>query len=125
MKDSFTAPADFILEKEHHDPFVGILSCKDVVMKAKSGWQKLLVAGLLISAGTTGCLQTTIGGQTLPSAYYLDDDVQYMPTGPEQKLSNQIRALERYKAERLAEQEGLNQRTANLNGGNEQTLQFL
>ena len=82
-------------------------------MKAKSGWHKLLVAGLLISATSTGCLQTTIGGQTLPSAYFLDDDVQYMPTGPEQKLSNQIRALERYKAERQAEQQGLIDNTGN------------
>jgi hypothetical protein len=103
------APADSIHEKEYHDPFVGTWSCKDLVMKAKTGWQKLLVAGLLISATTTGCLQTTIGGQTLPSAYYLDDDVQYFPTGPEQKLAKQIAALERYKAEQIAVQQGLNE----------------
>jgi hypothetical protein len=78
-------------------------------MKAKSGWQKLVIAGLLISATSTGCFQTTVGGQTLPSAYFLDDDVQYFPMGPEQKLANQIRALERYKAERIAAQEGLNE----------------
>lgn len=78
-------------------------------MKAKTGWQKLVVAGLLLSATSTGCLQTTVGGQTLPSAYFLDDDVQYFPTGPENKLANQVRALERYKAERRAAQEGLNE----------------
>lgn len=60
----------------------------------------MLVACLMLSAVSTGCLQTTVGGQTLPSAYYLDDDVQYFPMGPEQKLANQIRAIERYKAER-------------------------
>lgn len=36
-------------------------------------------------------------GLGLPSAYYLDDDIQYFPAGPEQKLLNQIRAMERYK----------------------------
>lgn len=76
-------------------------------MKAKSGKQLLLLAGLLISATSTGCFQTTVGGQTLPSAYYLDDDVQYFAAGPEQRLPNQIRALERYKAERQASQQGL------------------
>ena len=82
-------------------------------MKAKSGWHVLLVAGAMMSVTSVGCLQTTIGGQTLPSPYYLDDDVQYFPTGPKQKLSNQIRALERYKAERLANQQGLNENGEN------------
>ena len=76
-------------------------------MNAKSGRHLLLFAVLLISASSTGCFQTTVAGQTLPSAYYLDDDVQYFATGPEQKLSNQIRALERYKADRLANQQNL------------------
>jgi len=80
-------------------------------MKAKSGWHMHLMAGLLISANSIGCLQTTIGGQTLPSAYYLDDDVQYFPKGPEQKLYRQIRALEKYKADREASQQGLNENT--------------
>ena len=67
---------------------------------ANRGWRGLMLAScLLLSAVSAGCFQTTVGGQTLPSAYYLDDDVQYFPTGPEQKLSNQIRAMERYKAE--------------------------
>lgn len=33
----------------------------------------------------------------LPSAYYLRDDLQYFPPGPEFKLSKQIRAIEAYK----------------------------
>ena len=78
-------------------------------MKAKSGWHMYLIAGLLLSATSTGCLQTTIGGQTLPSAYYLDDDVQYFPKGPEQKLSRQIRAVDKDKAERQASQQGLDE----------------
>lgn len=59
----------------------------------------LLLAGGMALSGLTGCLQTTMGGQTLPSAYYLDDDVAYFPKGPETRLSNQIRAIERYKAQ--------------------------
>ena len=62
-----------------------------------SGLALFATAGLvLISA--TGC-QTTIGGQTLPSAYYLTDDVQYFPAGPPDKLYQERRALEQYKAE--------------------------
>ena len=54
-----------------------------------------LGAGLLATA-LTGC-QTTVGGQTLPSAYFLRDDVQYFPAGPEFLLSNTVRAMEQYK----------------------------
>ncbi len=73
------------------------------------GWRGVMLVGCLsLSAVSTGCFQTTVGGQTLPSAYYLDDDVQYFPTGPEQKLSNQIRAMERYKAE---QQQGASEQT--------------
>jgi hypothetical protein len=68
-------------------------------MRSSRWW----IAGcLVLSAACTGCLQATMGGQTLPSAYYLDDDVQYFPAGPETKLANQIRAIERYKVEREA-----------------------
>lgn len=65
-----------------------------------------LALSLLATLSSVGCLQTNIGGQTLPSAYYLDDDVQYFPMGPETKLSNQIRALERYKVEQQATEAG-------------------
>ena len=43
-----------------------------------------------------------VGGQTLPSAYYLQDDIQYFPAGPEFKLSKEAAALKAYKKE-LAE----------------------
>jgi hypothetical protein len=49
--------------------------------------------------GLCGC-QTTIGGQTLPSAYYLRDDVQYFPAGPEFLLPNTKRAIEEYNAQK-------------------------
>lgn len=52
----------------------------------------LLVGVALASVGLTGC-QVDIGGQTLPSAYYLQDDIQYFPAGPEFKLSKEAAAL--------------------------------
>lgn len=72
-------------------------------------WSRFaLFMGGLLSLGSTGCmLQTTVGGQTLPSAYYLRDDVQYFPAGPEFRLSNEVRALEEYKLQRQAAQAGL------------------
>jgi hypothetical protein len=48
-----------------------------------------------------GC-QSSIGGQTLPSAYYLRDDVQYYPAGPEFLLPNEERTLEEYRLQTQA-----------------------
>jgi hypothetical protein len=48
--------------------------------------------GLLAALGLTGC-QVDIGGQTLPSPYYMTDDVQYFPPGPEFKLSREAAAM--------------------------------
>ncbi len=45
----------------------------------------LLGMGLLAGVGLTGC-QSDFGGQTLPSPYYMNDDVQYFPPGPQFKL---------------------------------------
>ena len=56
----------------------------------------LLVGSALLSTIAAGC-QSTVGGQTLPSAFYLRDDVQYFPPGPEFRLSKQVEALEEYK----------------------------
>lgn len=56
---------------------------------------------LLVSAGlltATGC-QSSINGQTLPSPYYLQDDIQYFPAGPEFKLSREAAALQAARAE--------------------------
>jgi hypothetical protein len=65
-------------------------------------WLTLVGCGLLAST-SIGC-QSTVGGQTLPSAYYLRDDLQYFPAGPEFKLSRQVQAIEEYK---LRQQGGL------------------
>jgi hypothetical protein len=49
-------------------------------------------------AGSTGC-QVDVGGQTLPSAYYQKDDVQYFPPGPEFKLTREAAAQKLYAEE--------------------------
>ena len=58
-----------------------------------------LVCGLLVllGAASTGC-QMDIAGQTLPSPYYLTDDVQYYAPGPEFKLAREAAALEEQRA---------------------------
>ena len=61
--------------------------------KRKSRWQIGLASlGLLAAMGLTGC-QVDIGGQTLPSPYYMYDDVQYFAPGPEFKLSREAAAM--------------------------------
>ena len=52
----------------------------------------LLGLGFLAAVGLTGC-QVEIGGQVLPSAYYMSDDVQYFPPGPEFKLAREAAAI--------------------------------
>jgi hypothetical protein len=51
----------------------------------------LLGLGLLVTLGTTGC-QWQVGGQTLPSPYWMTDDVQYYAPGPEFKLAREAAA---------------------------------
>lgn len=55
---------------------------------------RVLAVGLVVAVAlaTTGC-QVDIGGQTLPSPWYLHDDVQYFPPGPEFKLQREASAL--------------------------------
>jgi hypothetical protein len=58
----------------------------------------LLAVGGIASLAFTGC-QVDVGGQTLPSAYYLQDDIQYFPAGPEFKLSKEAAAQKAYRKE--------------------------
>ncbi len=55
----------------------------------------LLALGLVAGVGLTGC-QSDFGGQTLPSPYYISDDVQYFPPGAEFKLSKEAAAMKAY-----------------------------
>lgn len=57
-----------------------------------------LAAGILIA--TTGC-QVEMGGQTLPSPYYMQDDVQYYAPGPEFRLAREAAALKAARGEVL------------------------
>ncbi len=56
----------------------------------------LLALSAIVS---TGC-QVDVAGQTLPSSYYMYDDVQYYAKGPEFKLANEAAALKAAQAER-------------------------
>ncbi len=56
-----------------------------------------ILVSLVVAAAalaTTGC-QVDMGGQTLPSPYYMQDDVQYFPPGSEFKLQREATALKK------------------------------
>ncbi len=61
-------------------------------MKSKSLSLLLCGASIVAAIASTGC-QMSIAGQTLPSAYYLKDDVQYFAKGPHFKLAREAAAL--------------------------------
>lgn len=68
--------------------------------KRSQAW-KYAFLGLLLAGGlapSVGC-QVSVAGQTLPSPYYLQDDVQYFATGPENKLANETAALKKARSE--------------------------
>ena len=56
---------------------------------------------VLVSLAATGC-QMDIAGQTLPSPYYLTDDVQYYAPGPEFKLAREAAALKEASAANIS-----------------------
>lgn len=66
----------------------------------ETGWRRTVLCGLglLTALASTGC-QITESGQTLPSPYYIHDDVQYFPPGPEFKLTREAAALEAARAD--------------------------
>ena len=48
----------------------------------------------------SGC-QSNYAGQTLPSAYFLKDDIQYFAKGPQHKLHREAAALQAARAEEM------------------------
>jgi hypothetical protein len=65
------------------------------------GWRVCLLGlGLFSVLGLTGC-QTDVGGQTLPSPFYLQDDVQYFPPGAQFPLSKEAAAQKAVSQEQL------------------------
>jgi hypothetical protein len=73
-------------------------STMKTMLKSRRVTAIALLACGICAASLTGC-QVDVGGQTLPSAYYLQDDIQYFPAGPEFKLSREAAALKAYKKE--------------------------
>ncbi len=73
--------------------------------KTSKSWIHLTwcAVALLAALPATGC-QVSVGGQTLPSAYYTSDDVQYFAPGPEFKLSREAAAMKAYQADQQAQQ---------------------
>lgn len=77
-----------------------------MLSRLKSRLPSLLLCAVLLATlmTTTGC-QVSIGGQTLPSAYFLQDDIQYFPRGSEFKLSREAAALKEAR-EQIADPNG-------------------
>ena len=76
-----------------------------------SKWSRvpLLVCASFVLFATGCSFQSTVGGQTLPSAYYLKDDIQFIPAGPETRLPNLRRALDEYRLEQEAIRAGFSE----------------
>ncbi len=75
-----------------------ILPIARIVPMART--RRILVGGLMavVAIGSTGC-QMDVGGQTLPSPYYVGDDVQYFPPGAEFKLAREAAAMNAFQAD--------------------------
>jgi hypothetical protein len=66
----------------------------------KTNYLNIVLLSAACAAGCvfTGC-QVSVAGQNLPSAYFLEDDLQYFPKGPEFKLSREAAAQKEARAE--------------------------
>ena len=60
----------------------------------QSFWRGLSVAILCPAAMLLAGCQVEMGGMTLPSPFYLTDDVQYYAPGPEFKLAREAAAMQ-------------------------------
>jgi hypothetical protein len=85
--------------KDRHGKSPPALPRGDLMRQAQQrrhSWRRTLYGlGLCATLGGTGC-QVDVGGQTLPSAHYQQDDIQYFPAGPEFKLSKEAAAQKAY-----------------------------
>lgn len=74
----------------------------------KTSWVRSVSLGACLALPallSTGC-QSDYAGQTLPSAWYLTDDVQYYAPGPGFKLAREAAAMEEQKAAQISEPQG-------------------
>ncbi len=64
------------------------------------GWKRAIACAVVLAgaAAVTGC-QVSTNGQTLPSPYYIYDDVQYFPPGPKFKLAEEANLMKAYHAD--------------------------
>ncbi len=63
------------------------------MLKKRRSWRAAgCLLAVFLGAAATGC-QVEMAGQTLPSPWYLTDDVQYYAPGPEFKLAREAAAL--------------------------------
>ena len=92
---------------------LGPLGREDTIVKTsstKNVRRREMVPGLaavalaVASLTSTGC-QIDVSGQTLPSPYYLSDDVQFYAPGPEFKLANEAAALAEQNAAQISERQ--------------------
>ena len=71
-------------------------------------WLRTTLCGIglaIVTLSSTGC-QGVYNGQTLPSPWYISDDIQYFPPGTEFKLAREAAAMKAYKADLQAAQAG-------------------
>lgn len=61
----------------------------------------LAVVAALCVAPFAGC-QVTRNGQTLPSPHYLEDDIQYHPSGTEFQYQREVDYMNKANAEKAA-----------------------
>lgn len=68
----------------------------------RHSWRRAMASlGVCAALGATGC-QVDVGGQTLPSAWYQNDDIQYFPPGPEFKLTKEAAAQKAFSESKQA-----------------------
>lgn len=62
----------------------------------------MLAVACVSVAALSGC-QVSVAGQNLPSAYFIEDDLQYFPKGSEFKLAREAAAQKEARAEANAQ----------------------
>jgi hypothetical protein len=85
---------------------VGPLARGNVMKTISPVWLRNSLAAIglaIVALSSTGC-QGVYSGQTLPSPWYISDDIQYFPPGPEFKLAREAAAQKAYKADLEAQQ---------------------
>ena len=73
---------------------------KSMIKKGRTALGLAVLAALL-AAPFTGC-QVTRNGQTLPSQHYLEDDIQYHPSGTEFQYQQEVDYMNKVNAEKAA-----------------------